>query len=86
MPRYEYECPNCGTFEVTQKMSDAPLSHHECGAAVERRISQVAFSLKGGGWYADGYATSRGGTSDASTTCSPGGCSKPGCAAKTPAA
>jgi putative FmdB family regulatory protein len=55
MPRYEYECETCGPFEVNQKMSDPPLTQHECGAPAHRIISQSSFALKGGGWYADGY-------------------------------
>jgi putative FmdB family regulatory protein len=76
MPRYEYECPKCGSFEVTQKISDAPLARHDCGEAVERKISKTAFALKGGGWYADGYGSSG---SSKSESCSPTGCAKPGC-------
>ena len=60
MPIYEYDCPKCGTFEVSQKMSDPVLATHDaCGEPVERRISLTSFSLKGGGWYADGYASSK---------------------------
>ena len=58
MPIYEYDCERCGRFEVSQKMSDAPLSTHACGARVERKISRTHFTLKGGGWYADGYGSS----------------------------
>jgi putative FmdB family regulatory protein len=80
MPRYEYECPKCGSFEVTQRISDAPLERHECGEAVERRISKTAFSLKGGGWYADGYGGgSKNGGDSKSEACSPTGCAKVGC-------
>ena len=79
MPRYEYECPKCGSFEVMQKISDAPLARHECGEAVERKISKTAFALKGGGWYADGYGASSGSGASKSESCSPTGCAKPGC-------
>lgn len=59
MPLHEYDCPKCGTFEVLQKIDAEPLTQHErCGAPVEKRISLSSFSLKGGGWYADGYASS----------------------------
>lgn len=82
MPTYEYECPNCGTFEVSQRMTDAPLSQHGCGAPVSRTIPKVAFSLKGGGWYADGYgASSRGKDKGDGESCKPGGCAKPECPA-----
>lgn len=58
MPLYEYRCAKCGkTFEVLQKFSDAPLKRHkDCGGSVERLVSASSFQLKGGGWYAEGYA------------------------------
>lgn len=54
MPIYEYRCASCGhELEAMQKISDAPLS--ECpacaAAALRKRISPVAFRLKGSGWY-----------------------------------
>jgi putative FmdB family regulatory protein len=83
MPYYEYECPKCGTFEIRQKMADPPLTLHElCGEPVQRRISATSFSLKGGGWYADGYGSK---AAKSEAACSPSGCEKPGCAAKAPA-
>ena len=64
MAIYEYDCPQCGTFEVTQKMSDPSLTVHEsCGSPVQRRISLTSFSLKGSGWYSDGYSSKSGGSS-----------------------
>ena len=62
MPVYEYKCNACGReFEVQQRMSDPELTDCEvCGKpAVERLISRTAFSLKGGGWYKDLYASSK---------------------------
>jgi putative FmdB family regulatory protein len=58
MPTYEYKCDECGAeFEVTQGMDDEPLSQcRECSGSVRRMISFTSFSLKGGGWYSDGYA------------------------------
>ncbi len=57
MPLYEYQCEACGlVFEARQKFSDAPLSScRECGGKVEKLISRAGFSLKGGGWYDQGY-------------------------------
>lgn len=47
MPIYEYDCPKCGTFEVSHKMTDPSLETHEpCGERVHRRISLSSF-LKG---------------------------------------
>ncbi len=54
MPIYEYACKACGhTFDVLQKMSDAPLTDcPACGAAELRKlISAPSFRLKGSGWY-----------------------------------
>jgi putative FmdB family regulatory protein len=58
MPIYEYECPSCGhEFEKIQKFSDPELKKcPECGQRIRKKISASAFMLKGGGWYADGYA------------------------------
>jgi putative FmdB family regulatory protein len=58
MPVYEYECPTCEkVFEVQQKISDQPLTACSlCGGEVRKLVSRSAFHLKGGGWYADGYA------------------------------
>lgn len=57
MPIYEYRCNVCDNqFELRQKFSDPPAdSCPKCGGAVHKMVSTVAFSLKGGGWYAEGY-------------------------------
>lgn len=59
MPIYEYQCNKCGNvFEVLQKFSDPPIKKHEkCGGKVEKLISKSGFQLKGGGWFASGYAS-----------------------------
>ena len=62
MPVYEYECGKCGHgFEREQRMSDPAIK--TCPVCKSRRvrklISRSSFVLKGGGWYADGYADSR---------------------------
>lgn len=54
MPIYEYRCASCGhELETMQKISEAPLT--DCPAcqtsALKKRISAVAFRLKGDGWY-----------------------------------
>ena len=62
MPVYEYQCKKCGReFEYQQRMSDPDKTLCEaCGAeALERLISRTAFTLKGGGWYKDLYASSK---------------------------
>ncbi|HEY4187546.1 MAG TPA: zinc ribbon domain-containing protein [Polyangia bacterium] len=62
MPIYEYACAACGhQFEEWQKMSDAPVrTCPKCKKKkVERLISRTAFQLKGSGWYADLYSSSK---------------------------
>jgi putative FmdB family regulatory protein len=59
MPTYEYQCRKCRkNFEVLQKISESPLEKcPTCGGKVDRLISAAAFSLRGGGWYKDGYSS-----------------------------
>ena len=59
MPIYEYRCPNGHTFELFQKMSDAPAeSCVTCGAApVEKLLFPVAVHFKGSGFYSTDYAS-----------------------------
>ena len=61
MPIYEYECEACHkVVEMWQSMSDAPLATcPDCAGSVKKIISQSAFHLKGGGWYADGYNSTK---------------------------
>lgn len=59
MPVYEYECSNCGrVVEVWQSLSDEPMTEcPDCAGSLKKLISMSSFRLKGGGWYADGYAS-----------------------------
>ena len=61
MPVYEYECNECKkTFEVQQRMADDPLTDcPECDGTLKKLMSMSSFHLKGGGWYADGYASKK---------------------------
>jgi putative FmdB family regulatory protein len=62
MPTYEYVCSNCGNeWEEVQRISEPPLeSCPKCGkATAKRQISGGTFILKGGGWYADLYSSSK---------------------------
>lgn len=60
MPVYEYRCPKCGeNFELVQKITEEPVKlcpREGCGGEPGRLIPRSGgFSLKGGGWYKDGY-------------------------------
>jgi len=57
MPIYEYQCQKCGTFEVTQRITESPLTRcPTCRSRVKRLISNTSFQLKGTGWYITDYA------------------------------
>ena len=60
MPVYEYECQTCSEItETWQGISDEPLTTCPCcSGPLKKIISMSSFSLKGGGWYADGYSRS----------------------------
>ena len=69
MPTYEYACTNCqNQWEELQKISADPIEVcPKCGqSTAKRQISGGNFILKGGGWYADLYAsTPKKGSSEA---------------------
>ena len=57
MPIYEYQCEKCGTFEMTQKITESPLRKcPTCKSKVKKLISNTSFQLKGTGWYITDYA------------------------------
>jgi putative FmdB family regulatory protein len=58
MPTYEYKCESGHVFEVTQRMSDDPLTTCQvCGAPVNRVFHPVAVHFKGSGFYNTDYGT-----------------------------
>jgi putative FmdB family regulatory protein len=62
MPTYTYGCEACQReLEVEQRISDPPLKKcPKCGKLKLRRlIAGGNFILKGGGWYSDGYGSSK---------------------------
>ena len=60
MPIYEYRCSACGHhMEILQRVQDRPPRKcPDCGGKLAKQHSRTAFVLKGGGWYAHGYAKS----------------------------
>lgn len=63
MPTYEYQCQSCNSkFEFEQSIKAEPFEL--CTAcksfSLKRLISGgTAFSLKGDGWYKDGYSSKK---------------------------
>ncbi len=56
MPRYDYECPKCGVYEVEQKITEPRLEKcPTCKKPVKRLIGLSNFELKGHGWYESDY-------------------------------
>jgi putative FmdB family regulatory protein len=62
VPIYEYRCRNGHHFEVSQRMSDDPVSECQiCGAPVERVLFAPAIHFKGTGFYNTDYGRRRAG-------------------------
>jgi putative FmdB family regulatory protein len=77
MPIYEYQCPKCGEFEVTQRITEDPLKKcPKCRSKVRKLISNTSFQLKGSGWYITDYARKGTGAKDAKEKSEPAGESK----------
>jgi putative FmdB family regulatory protein len=57
VPTYDYRCDRCErTFEVRQRISEAPLTTCDrCGGTIHRLLAAAPFILKGGGWYVTDY-------------------------------
>jgi putative FmdB family regulatory protein len=67
MPIYEYRCPDGHTFEVFQRMTDAPSETCEvCGKSpVEKVLYPVSVHFKGSGFYSTDYGRGSGKKKDA---------------------
>ncbi len=62
MPIYEYACEKCDhEFEREQRITDDPVKTcPKCRSRkVKKLISRTSFVLKGGGWYADAYSSTK---------------------------
>ena len=59
MPVYEFEC-KCGhVFEELVRMDTKQKKCPRCRKMAKKIMSACTFELKGGGWYADGYASKK---------------------------
>lgn len=73
MPTYSYVCDACGgSFELEQRISEKAIDKCQlCGKPKARRqIVSGNFILKGGGWYSDGYGSSKSSSSSSSSSSS----------------
>lgn len=59
MPVYEFECPNGTITERVVKMDTEEIECPECHQTAKKIMSNCTFKLKGSGWYADGYSSSK---------------------------
>jgi putative FmdB family regulatory protein len=61
VPTYVYRCSDCDHhFEVTQSMSDDPVTVCEaCGGSVQRVLFAPAIHFKGSGFHNTDYGTKR---------------------------
>jgi putative FmdB family regulatory protein len=58
MPVYEFECPEGTITEKLVKVGTREIECPKCRQKAHKIMSRCSFELKGGGWYADGYASS----------------------------
>jgi putative FmdB family regulatory protein len=66
MPTYEYECGQCGVFDVFQSITAEKLKNcPECGSPVRRRIGTGAgIVFKGSGFYETDFKNKKGAKPD----------------------
>lgn len=59
MPVYEFQC-KCGHItEALVRMDTQTVECPHCQDKAKKIMSACRFELKGGGWYADGYSSSK---------------------------
>ena len=59
MPIYKFKCSECEhEFTLIRKISDSSEVICECcsSSLTNKLVSSTSFSLKGKGWYKDGYS------------------------------
>ena len=60
MPVYEFECARGHiTEELVPMGTSSSVMCTKCNKRAKKILSACTFELKGGGWYADGYSSSR---------------------------
>jgi putative FmdB family regulatory protein len=58
VPIYEYRCDECDHEHTEMRKVAERDTETKCpeGHAMKRKVSASSFSLKGSGWYRDGYS------------------------------
>jgi putative FmdB family regulatory protein len=59
MPVYEFECPEGTVTERLVKMGTKAIQCPHCHQRAQKIMSRCTFELKGGGWYSDGYRSTK---------------------------
>jgi putative FmdB family regulatory protein len=59
MPVYEFECTNGHISEKLVPMGTKYSQCSKCKKKARKILSTCSFELKGGGWYADGYSSTK---------------------------
>ena len=59
MPVYEFECTNGHISEKLVAMGTKYSQCTKCKRKARKILSACSFELKGGGWYADGYSSTK---------------------------
>jgi putative FmdB family regulatory protein len=59
MPVYEFECAKGHITEELVPMGTKHTTCTKCKKRAKKILSACTFELKGGGWYADGYSSTR---------------------------
>lgn len=67
MPFYEFQCPEGIVTESLVPMDTKSIKCPHCNRKAKKIMSACSFKLVGGGWYADGYASTKKGADGTST-------------------
>ena len=59
MPFYEFQCSAGTVTEKLVSMGTKSITCPHCKKRAKKIISPCSFKLAGGGWYADGYSSSK---------------------------
>jgi len=59
MPIYEFKCPNGAITEKFVEMGTKEIICPKCRKKAPKIISLCNFHLKGGGWFSEGYSSTK---------------------------